>query len=85
MHLHIQIRHADFIHMLIQLTNQDCWLARKVHERGNEMIAGPFSEDSKDPKMLQFSLLTTKQEGWQLAKKTLCGSVHPSACTDGEN
>lgn len=49
------------------------------------MIAGPLSEDTKDPKMLQFSLLTTKQEGWQLAKKTLCGSVHPSARTDGEN
>lgn len=49
------------------------------------MIAVPLSEATKDPKMLKFSLLTTKQEGWQLAKKTLCGSVHPSARTDGEN
>lgn len=45
------------------------------------MIAVPLSEATKDPKMLKFSLLTTKQEGWQLAKKT----VHPSARTDGEN
>lgn len=49
------------------------------------MIAEALSGDTMDPKKSQFSLLTTKQEGWRLAKKTLCGSAHPSARTDGEN